>query len=141
MALNRIERRRRIHYRIRKHVNGTADEVHNIYGHYWVKGVAERFRRDFPDKRLFFLARSGAAGTQRYGRVFRRLAGRDGDNVQRLGAVLWFPLCQTAGDLRGCLKAGGDDGGMDAIRAKPDGQAGQGDADGTGHDFAMVVCA
>lgn len=50
-----------------RHVNGTADEVHNIYGHYWVKGVAERFRRDFPDKRLFFLARSGAAGTQRYG--------------------------------------------------------------------------
>ena len=25
MALNRIERRRRIHYRIRKHVNGTAE--------------------------------------------------------------------------------------------------------------------
>jgi large subunit ribosomal protein L18 len=26
MALNRIERRRRIHYRIRKHVNGTAEK-------------------------------------------------------------------------------------------------------------------
>ena len=25
MALNRIERRRRIHYRIRKHVSGTAE--------------------------------------------------------------------------------------------------------------------
>ena len=25
MALNKIERRRRIHYRIRKHVNGTAE--------------------------------------------------------------------------------------------------------------------
>ena len=25
MALNRIERRRRVHYRIRKHVNGTAE--------------------------------------------------------------------------------------------------------------------
>ena len=25
MALNRVERRRRIHYRIRKHVNGTAE--------------------------------------------------------------------------------------------------------------------
>ena len=25
MAMNRIERRRRIHYRIRKHVNGTAE--------------------------------------------------------------------------------------------------------------------
>ncbi len=26
MALNRIERRRRIHYRIRKHINGTAEK-------------------------------------------------------------------------------------------------------------------
>ena len=26
MALNRIERRKRIHYRIRKHVNGTAEK-------------------------------------------------------------------------------------------------------------------
>ena len=26
MALNRIERRRRVHYRIRKHVNGTAEK-------------------------------------------------------------------------------------------------------------------
>ena len=26
MALNKIERRRRIHYRIRKHVNGTAEK-------------------------------------------------------------------------------------------------------------------
>ena len=49
-----------------KHVVGMADEVHNIYGHYWAKSVYERFRRDYPEERLFFLARSGFAGSQRY---------------------------------------------------------------------------
>lgn len=51
------------------HVWGKADEVHNIYGHYWTKTVFDNFRADFPDRRLFFLARSGFAGTQRYGIV------------------------------------------------------------------------
>ncbi len=51
------------------HVWGKADEVHNIYGHYWTKSIYDRFRQDFPEKRLFFLARSGYAGTQRYGIV------------------------------------------------------------------------
>ncbi|MDN5348982.1 MAG: oligosaccharide 4-alpha-D-glucosyltransferase [Bacteroidales bacterium] len=49
-----------------KHVVGMADEVHNIYGHYWAKSIYERFRRDYPKRRLFFLARSGFAGSQRY---------------------------------------------------------------------------
>ncbi|MCC7319148.1 MAG: xylosidase, partial [Bacteroidales bacterium] len=31
--------------------------------------IADRFKKDFPNKRLFFLARSGYAGTQRYGIV------------------------------------------------------------------------
>ncbi len=51
------------------HVCGKADEVHNIYGHYWAKLIWDNFRADFPDRRLFFLARSGFAGTQRYGIV------------------------------------------------------------------------
>lgn len=51
------------------HVAGTADEVHGIYGHYWAKSIYDRFRRDFPDKRLFFLARAGFAGSQRFGMV------------------------------------------------------------------------
>lgn len=51
------------------HVLGKADEVHNIYGHYWAKMISENFRKDFPEKRLFFLARSGYAGSQRYGIV------------------------------------------------------------------------
>ncbi len=52
-----------------RHIWGKADEVHGIYGHYWAKMIYERFRRDFPEKRLFFLARSGYAGTQHYGIV------------------------------------------------------------------------
>ncbi len=51
------------------HVVGKADEVHNIYGHYWAKSIYDRFRRDYPDKRLFFLARSGYAGSQRFGMI------------------------------------------------------------------------
>lgn len=49
------------------HIWGKADEVHNIYGHYWTKSIYDNFRKTFPEKRLFFLARSGFAGTQRYG--------------------------------------------------------------------------
>lgn len=49
------------------HVNGTADEVHNGYGHEWTKMVFNGYRDDFPDERPFILMRSGFAGTQRYG--------------------------------------------------------------------------
>ena len=44
-----------------------ADEVHNIYGHYWTKMLFNQFAKNYPDKRLFSLNRSGFAGTQRYG--------------------------------------------------------------------------
>ncbi|MCF6170140.1 MAG: glycoside hydrolase family 31 protein [Bacteroidales bacterium] len=48
------------------HVNGKADEVHNIYGHYWDKMLFEKYRRYHPETRLFNLNRSGFAGSQRY---------------------------------------------------------------------------
>jgi len=48
------------------HVNGKADEVHNIYGHYWDKMLFEKYTREYPGTRLFHLQRSGFAGTQRY---------------------------------------------------------------------------
>ncbi|MCT4603237.1 MAG: DUF4968 domain-containing protein [Marinifilum sp.] len=51
------------------HVNGTADEVHNIYGHYWAKLVYEGYQKDFPSQRPFILMRAGAVGSQRYGMV------------------------------------------------------------------------
>ncbi|MBN2598261.1 MAG: DUF4968 domain-containing protein [Marinifilaceae bacterium] len=51
------------------HVNGSADEVHNIYGHYWAKLVYEGYQKDFPNQRPFILMRAGAVGSQRYGMV------------------------------------------------------------------------
>ena len=43
-----------------------ADEVHNLYGHYWTKMLYEKYAAEYPAKRLFSLNRSGFAGTQRY---------------------------------------------------------------------------
>lgn len=48
---------------------GTADEVHNIYGHYWAKLVFEGYQKDFPNIRPFTLMRSGYSGSQRYGMI------------------------------------------------------------------------
>lgn len=43
-----------------------ANEVHNIYGHYWNKMLFENYAKDYPSQRLFHLNRSGFAGSQRY---------------------------------------------------------------------------
>jgi len=43
-----------------------ADEVHNIYGHYWSKMLYENYKKYYPHKRLFHLNRSGYVGTPRY---------------------------------------------------------------------------
>lgn len=51
------------------HATGTANEVHNIYGHYWAKLIYEGYAEDFPDQRPFILMRAGAAGSQRYGLI------------------------------------------------------------------------
>jgi oligosaccharide 4-alpha-D-glucosyltransferase len=52
-----------------QHVNGSADEVHNIYGHNWAKLVFEGYKKDFPEQRPFILMRSGYSGSQRYGMI------------------------------------------------------------------------
>ncbi len=52
-----------------KFAKGSADEVHNIYGHHWAKLVADAFNDYYPNKRPFILMRAGYAGSQRYGMV------------------------------------------------------------------------
>jgi len=49
------------------HATGTADELHNIYGHQWTKLVDEAFHEYNPDMRPFVLMRAGYSGSQRYG--------------------------------------------------------------------------
>jgi len=58
-----------------------ADEIHNVYGHYWNKMLFSKYAKEFPEERLFHLNRSGFAGSQRYsifpwsGDVSRRWSG------------------------------------------------------------------
>jgi len=48
-----------------QHVAGPARAVHNAYGQSWASIFTEGYARDFPDERVFNLARSGWAGMQR----------------------------------------------------------------------------
>lgn len=52
-----------------QHSIGSADEVHNIYGHYWAKLIYDGYREEFPKERSFILMRAGAAGSQRFGMI------------------------------------------------------------------------
>jgi len=51
------------------HAIGTADEVHNIYGHDWAKLVFEGYQKDYPNQRPFILMRAGYSGSQRFGMI------------------------------------------------------------------------
>ncbi len=51
------------------HATGSADEVHNIYGHDWARLIQEGYQKDFPDQRPFILMRAGYSGSQRFGMI------------------------------------------------------------------------
>jgi alpha-glucosidase (family GH31 glycosyl hydrolase) len=52
-----------------RHAAGSADEVHNIYGHEWARLIHDGYARDFPAERPFILMRSGYSGSQRFGMI------------------------------------------------------------------------
>ncbi|WP_051189388.1 TIM-barrel domain-containing protein [Daejeonella oryzae] len=49
-----------------RHINGTARSVHSVYPLIWSKTIFDGYKKDFPQQRVFNLARSGGAGMQRY---------------------------------------------------------------------------
>ena len=51
------------------HATGSADEVHNIYGHNWAKLIYEGYQREFSNQRPFILMRAGYSGSQHYGMI------------------------------------------------------------------------
>lgn len=51
------------------HATGSADEVHNIYGHDWARLIQEGYKKDFPKQRPFILMRAGYSGSQRFGMI------------------------------------------------------------------------
>ncbi len=58
-----------VHPSALRHATGTADEVHNIYGHNWAKLIFDGYKKEFPNQRPFILMRSGYSGSQRYGMI------------------------------------------------------------------------
>jgi alpha-glucosidase (family GH31 glycosyl hydrolase) len=52
-----------------QHATGSADQVHNIYGHDWARLIAEGYAKDFPAERPFILMRAGYSGSQRFGLI------------------------------------------------------------------------
>ncbi len=52
-----------------QHATGSADEMHNIYGHDWARLVFEGYQKDFPNVRPFILMRAGYSGSQRFGMI------------------------------------------------------------------------
>jgi len=51
------------------HSVGSADEIHNAYGHKWAEMIFTKQLQRYPDKRPFILMRSGFAGSQRFGMI------------------------------------------------------------------------
>ncbi|MFZ6815473.1 TIM-barrel domain-containing protein [Undibacterium sp. Rencai35W] len=52
-----------------QHKTGSADQMHNIYGHQWAKLIADGYKKEFPGQRPFILMRSGYSGSQHYGMI------------------------------------------------------------------------
>ncbi len=52
-----------------QHATGSANEVHNIYGHDWAGLIANGYKKYFPNTRPFILMRAGYSGSQRYGLI------------------------------------------------------------------------
>lgn len=58
-----------VHPSALQHVTGSADQLHNVYGHDWARLIAEGYQRDFPNQRPFILMRAGYSGSQRFGMI------------------------------------------------------------------------
>ena len=58
-----------VHPSALRHATGTADELHNVYGHDWAKLIHEGYQNNLPKERPFILMRAGAAGSQRFGMI------------------------------------------------------------------------
>lgn len=52
-----------------QHATGSADQVHNVYGHDWARLIADGYKKEFPNERPFILMRAGYSGSQRFGMI------------------------------------------------------------------------
>lgn len=52
-----------------QHSIGSADEIHNVYGHEWAKQLYQNRLAEQPQQRPFIMMRSGFVGSQRFGMI------------------------------------------------------------------------
>lgn len=82
------------------------DKVHNIYGFYMTKAVAEVFEKIEPNKRMLLFSRSSYIGMHRYGGIWT------GDNKSWWSHLLLSVQQMPALNMCGILYAGSDIGGF-----------------------------
>jgi alpha-glucosidase (family GH31 glycosyl hydrolase) len=90
-----------------RHQTGSADQVHNLYGHEWARMMAEGYRRDYPNERPFILARAGYSGSQRYG-----LIPSSGDSNRTWGGLQGQPELSLQMGMQGVAYMHSDLGGF-----------------------------
>ncbi len=96
-----------VHPAALQHVNGSADEVHNAYGHEWTRMIYEGYKKDFSNQRPFILMRSGYAGSQRYG-----IIPWTGDVSQTWGGLVPQPELSMQMNMQGIAYVHSDLGGF-----------------------------
>jgi Alpha-glucosidases, family 31 of glycosyl hydrolases len=84
-----------------------ADEVHNIYGHYWNKMFFEKYNSDVSDTRLVLLNGTGFAGSQRFG-----VMPSSGDVARSWSGLKSQPLVLLGASLSGIPYIHSDAGGF-----------------------------
>lgn len=90
-----------------RHLTGSADQVHNLYGHEWARMMADGYRRDYPAERPFILARAGYSGSQRYG-----LIPSSGDSNRTWGGLQGQPELSLQMGMQGVAYMHSDLGGF-----------------------------
>lgn len=58
-----------VHPEYLQHHTGSANEVHNIYGHQWAKIIHDGYKENYPNDRPFILMRAGYSGSQHIGMI------------------------------------------------------------------------
>ncbi len=96
-----------VHPAALRHNLGTADELHNAYGHEWARLIYEGYKKDFPEQRPFILMRAGFAGSQRYGVI-----PWSGDVSQSWGGLVGQPEISLQMGMQGLAYMHSDLGGF-----------------------------
>jgi alpha-glucosidase len=93
----------------------TELEFHNFYNYEWSKLIYNAIKREFPDKRLFILSRSGWTGSAQFG-----VSIWSGDVMSSFEALARQPMIGLNSGMAGFSYWGSDVGGFESRKEIPD---------------------